>query len=223
MPAGKFYRYKPKRKTVRRKRRSKNTVTFRKGPLPQTLKTTLRYEELISLNPGVGGTADNYIFSANSLYDPNVTGAGHQPRGFDELMSFYDHYVVIGAKLTVTACNRDANYSQYIAIMAKDDANTFSTINDYVEQSDTRYHILSKEGGGNDCRRMSIQLSPPKYAGRSVDDNDLRGSNTTGPNEGVYFHIAAAPTQSIDSSQVDVSVLIEYIAVFSEPDHLVQS
>ena len=33
--------------------------------------------------------------------DPNHTGVGHQPLYFDQLMTIYNHYIVIGAKITV--------------------------------------------------------------------------------------------------------------------------
>ena len=38
----------------------------------------------------------------NSLFDPNRTGTGHQPYGFDQLSTFYNRYYVTGSKMTVT-------------------------------------------------------------------------------------------------------------------------
>lgn len=49
-----------------------------------------------------GGSGNFYYlhqFSLNSLYDPDITGAGHQPRYFDQWGGFYDRYRVNGAKL----------------------------------------------------------------------------------------------------------------------------
>ena len=37
----------------------------------------------------------------NSLFDPNLSGLGHQPRGFDQLMAVYEKYTVVAAKITV--------------------------------------------------------------------------------------------------------------------------
>jgi hypothetical protein len=75
-------------------------------PLPSTQKVMLKYSDFLSFTPN--GAPTNYIYSCNNLYDPNVTGVGHQPRGFDQLMALYDHFVVISAVAEVTFYNGTA-------------------------------------------------------------------------------------------------------------------
>ena len=36
------------------------------------------------------------IFSLSSLFDPDVTGTGHQPVGYDQIMALYEEYIVKG-------------------------------------------------------------------------------------------------------------------------------
>ena len=67
---------------------------------PDTLQTTLRYQETLSLSSS-SGALFGYVYNLNGLYDPNHTGTGHQPLYFDQLMTIYNHYIVIGAKITV--------------------------------------------------------------------------------------------------------------------------
>lgn len=48
--------------------------------------------------------ADNYyLFNANSIYDPDRTGTGHQPLGYDQWQNFYSHYRVLSSKISVVA------------------------------------------------------------------------------------------------------------------------
>ncbi|WP_219929646.1 hypothetical protein, partial [Achromobacter pulmonis] len=54
-------------------------------------------ERAFTVNPGVGGTVDTHIFRANSVYDPDESGVGHQPTGFDQLMEFFQYYTVVAA------------------------------------------------------------------------------------------------------------------------------
>jgi len=56
-------------------------------------KTTraLRYSDYFQLTT-TSGAVSTYVFAANGLYDPNITGTGHQPMGFDQLLQFYNHY-----------------------------------------------------------------------------------------------------------------------------------
>lgn len=37
-----------------------------------------------------------YVFNVNSVYDPDSTGTGHQPRGYDQYAGFYNAYIVRG-------------------------------------------------------------------------------------------------------------------------------
>lgn len=59
------------------------------APVPRMKKVTLKYTEEVTLNPASGTTA-MYRFRANDLFDPNYESTGHQPRGFDQWMGFYN-------------------------------------------------------------------------------------------------------------------------------------
>lgn len=73
------------------------------------VKMSFNYHELVSINPGAAGITANNAFAANSMYDPNVTGVGYQPCGFDEAMAFFYHFTVTAAKITVQFLNSDQN------------------------------------------------------------------------------------------------------------------
>jgi len=45
----------------------------------------------------VAGTEN--AFSLNSLYDPDITGVGHQPYGFDQMAALYSNYIVESASI----------------------------------------------------------------------------------------------------------------------------
>lgn len=72
-----------KRKRSYKSKRTLSTTT-NTLPLGKYFKSHNRYVEgFIDLNPGALGSNAPYTFSANGLYDPNITGSGHQPIGFD--------------------------------------------------------------------------------------------------------------------------------------------
>ena len=71
----------------------------------RTTKTlNLRYVENFTLNPGMLGATVN-VFSMNGLFDPNITGIGHQPMYFDNYMGIYGRYRVNRAYITFVACD----------------------------------------------------------------------------------------------------------------------
>lgn len=49
------------------------------------------------------GAQQIYTHTVNNIYDPNVTGGGHQPYGHDEFATYYNQYQVLGCKVTTSA------------------------------------------------------------------------------------------------------------------------
>ena len=50
-----------------------------------------------------------YQFALNSVYDPDQSGVGHQPRGHDQWSTMYKRYCVIGAKVLVEPIQTPSN------------------------------------------------------------------------------------------------------------------
>ncbi len=56
-----------------------------------------------------GASSLKQLMSGNSIYDPNATGTGGQPTGFDQWFAFYQHVTVLGCKITVDFVNKAAD------------------------------------------------------------------------------------------------------------------
>lgn len=84
------------------------------GCMPQSLFTQHRYCEEIALASDnlTGYTGSQYVFRLNSLYDPNLTGVGHQPQGYDQMAQFYNTYRVykVDIYVRVTAISHTGLY-----------------------------------------------------------------------------------------------------------------
>jgi len=61
--------------------------------VPDRAFVKMRYVTTLSFTSTSGVPAGN-VFSGNSVYDPNQTGAGHKAYGFDQLAALYDSYLV---------------------------------------------------------------------------------------------------------------------------------
>lgn len=193
-----------------------------KGPLRTKQTAKFIYEDAISLNPAVGGTAVHHFFSANGLYDPNITGVGHQPRGFDQLMTLYDHYVVIGAKITAWITNTEGSdgNAQMYALRVLDTNSASTNPSDVMESRFAKIKALSSEGAGPNTGTMSLRINPNKFLGRSkpLSDSQLKGTTGANPTEQAFFCISAFPLpDGVDTSASYIRVRIEYNAVLIEP------
>lgn len=220
------YARKKRRFAKRKWGRKRRGNVFNKAPMPNKFASKLRYQEVVSVNPGAAGTAGVYVFSANGIFDPNYTGTGHQPRGFDQLMTMYDHYTVIGAKIVVDFIS-EGSYDNICWIALKDSSTADADPNDYLEARNVVSTMLphSGTGGNTTTRRLSKKYSTRKFLGRSkpMSDPELKGSTSSNPAEQAWFHIGIAPTTSVDESAMNIQVRLEYLVVFHEPRQPTQS
>jgi hypothetical protein len=164
-------------------------------------------------NPGV------YVFSCNGLFDPDVTGTGHQPRGFDQLMLFYDHYVVQKAKITVRFFNSSAATPAMAFITVRDNAVKSTSFLDYQESSITKTTPLSVEGSSQATKTLEYLVDVGKFLGRNdtMSDSQLKGTATTNPTEGCSFHIGAYTPDLFNPCSVQIQVIVEYQLTLIEP------
>ncbi len=61
----------------------------------------LRYTSPDTLT-STSGAPDTWVFALNSLFDPDVTNAGHQPRALDAMGTLYTNYIVRSAEIELT-------------------------------------------------------------------------------------------------------------------------
>jgi hypothetical protein len=159
------------------------------------------------------------------MYDPDVTGTGHQPRGFDQLMLFYDHYVVTNARLVASFYNASTAVSSTAFVTVRDNSVPSSNHLDYMESSLTKYVQLGVEQASTANQKIAYEVNIGRFLGRRdpMSDPDLKGSTSTNPPEGCSFHIGAFTPDLFTSSNVLLSVVLEYTVNLIEPKIVVAS
>lgn len=193
-------------------------------PLPKTFKTMFRYcEKNVAVNPAAGGAVGSYIFSANGLYDPNISGVGHQPLGFDQFMLMYEHATVIGSKIELHWFNPNADLS-IVGCYLDNDTTVSVDAEQIIENAKGTYAYLSDDNGTskNQCV-MRLGCNPPKFLGLSKGEAALRNSNGSNPSEQVYFVLWGASPGTGDPGALNCMVVIDYIVELHEPKELQKS
>lgn len=210
------------RKKVYRKRRGKARLPLSPSTMPAITFRKLRYSQQVTLAPGaLGGIAD-HRFVASGLYDPDFTGVGHQPRFFDQIMLSYDHFVVLGAKITVRMTNASTTTPGSpvtVAIALTDDSPAIISYEDLMEQGRVRSTILGHPEGSRSSTTLTKGYSAKKFFHRKpLTSADLRGTAVANPVENAYFHVIAVSNTGVASArQVDCDVIMEFVAAFTEP------
>ena len=122
---------------------------LRFDPFPVQHTALLRYSTTITLSPSVGLT-DSYLFRANSIFDPDFTGVGHQPYGYDTYAQIYNHYEVVSATIIVTPT---VATSGILGIAIDDDSTVEINYDTVREQKGTR--ILAMAGQSTASQKLS--------------------------------------------------------------------
>lgn len=216
MPPKKFYKKKSyKKKSYKKKSYKNNGLILSKSPMPTRFYTKLLYTDTYAHTTTVGSTSD-CIYSCNGLYDPNITQTGHQPRGFDQIMTMYNHYTVLGAKIKMTLYT-DSSLASMATISVRDDASTLSGLNDCIEYSYGVKKLVSQEKGQT---ILTYSVNPNKYLSvlSPIGEDSVKGSVAANPSEQAYFHTTVTAMDEASSTTVYAIVEIEYICVFTEPN-----
>lgn len=170
-------------------------------------------------------SAGGYVFTANGLYDPDITSAGHQPMGFDTMMQFYEHYTVTKCKMTVSWYNTDGTYPCVVGLLVAPDATIETNISKLNENGMYKKHWLTSSAGSDQKCSITLLADISKINGKKdvKSEDDFRGDSASNPPEQTYFHLFVYNTIAATVVSVYFETLIEYDAVFTEPRKMVQS
>lgn len=193
----------------------KGSVSLGKG-FPLKIQETHTYCEQFYINTGASGALNKYQFSANGMYDPNITSSGHQPMYFDQFTALYDHYCVIGSRMDVTFVPATANNpAAVIGVYMEDDTVLTPTLPAIMEQQTVKCHQTVYND--NLPHHFSLSWSAKDYfGGTPLSNNDLQGTASTNPNEQSYYTLFTDSSLSVNVSNWVAKVKITYIAVWKE-------
>jgi hypothetical protein len=164
---------------------------------------TLRYVEGIDFTPA-SGVISNYTFALNDLYDPNVTGTGHQPKGFDELSALYFRYKVISVHVKVTITNTLATTAVDWVMLPAQVSTSFSTIEGAYEEPGAEFRTVGRADSGQSSLVLEKDYYLPTIVGRTPRAymaDDLFGAFVSAsPTNIVYLRVATQTQESVTAS-----------------------
>lgn len=179
----------------------------------------MRYSTSFGLS-AAAGTVQTYVFSANGLFDPDITGTGHQPMGFDQMMLFYNHYCVTWAKLTLVAYSQSTTAPGQVLLRQDAAAIPITNIDRLLEMGGSVYTHIDISGSANAQKELSLIVNTPKLQGITIDnciaDATLRGDVGANPTEQSYFHVQLFNSFGVTTT-CNFDVIVDYISYFMEP------
>lgn len=204
----------------------------------------LPYVENFTLTGSVAGYVD-HTFCLNDIFDPDTTGTGHQPRGYDTWAVTYNKYRVHACKVQLMGGNVDIDgagtYTVVIGSNISDSSSGAGGPNPIVDLLEgpqaEGFHAVKwttysprSTGFSSDLRRISRRMYVPirpwqrkmGFASWSsqLDQQNIWTSIGANPTNPVYLNIFMGAPDNADTTGFDVEFVLKltYYVEWAQPD-----
>ncbi len=173
------------------------------------------YAEKVTLGNGAVGTfGTESVWRLNSLYDPNFTGTGHQPYGYDQCAVVYNRYKVHAA--TVELIFTNPTDDMFVSAMVNSPNDTVGLTSTLPGQAMERPNVelQTLANAGTRMTRITRRFNLANVIGCSqsqfdADIQDYTGLIGANPAKVVFLRIAMAdPSGVYSENAIGVNVLV---------------
>lgn len=204
-----------KRRTNRTIRRYNKPYTkIARMPVAEKFFAKLRYSDMLSITtPAIANTPTGYVFQT-SLFDPDLTGVGHQPMWRDQMATLYNRYRVHGLSYKLSFKNTQTSLMAW-AFVKHSNSPTLETssytIRERGEGKGTMLDALNSR-----ANYINGYMSTGKPHGLTKrdfkQDDSFFGFITANPTKLSYLHIYL--NSALASTVINVQVDLIYYAEF---------
>ena len=180
---------------------------------PKNIVTKIKYCQINSL-ASTSGAVNYNVFRANSIFDPDQTGTGHQPMFNDNYATIYNNYRVLGStiKCTFTPLTESFDVAGpsssklgpwYIGINGTNSTSSYSaTPETRWEANDSSFAVLNTRTGADGVMTLTETYSPVETLGRPASDDVVSGVTNANPSQQWYWQPWFADASGSTSSVV---------------------
>lgn len=212
-----------KRRRTSRRRRATSKLRIRKGPFPTSAVVKMRYCQSVQIDPSLANVGYT-LFRANSIFDPDYSGAGHQPMGHDQWAAIYNHYSVLKSRIHVTflpsVTSVPSGYG-ICGISIKDDPTVETNFESVRECRGSKWTYAIAQRNNSVTNGYNSRVMFPVSAGESSRTAAAFGANPT--EDAIYQVWCRSPDPGTDPSSYNCIVTIDYTVKMWELKDLGQS
>ncbi len=208
------------------------TASLTSNVLPRLLRRTLRYAETFSFTTGTAGVVGTIqLMALNDIFDPNITGVGHQPYGHDQLAVWYTKYLVLGTRIRLI-CTTPGASAEVQVCYKLDSPNGFLSIagmtNDRVTEAPMIGTAIVSSSGISRVVTVDIKADLPKILGITAEQYRAQYETygalmTASPTARPTLQIGLASLTGVAAEGAVIQVIMDFDTEFSDPAQLPQS
>lgn len=242
-------RYSRRRRTSRRRRplvSARGMQPTFKAPRIQRRALRITARSKLNRNPGAGAEVimpeiyralpyyDTYAlnfgtftyalrqFRMNSLYDPDLTGVGHSPRGFDQFALLYSNYQVYACVCEVIFTTKDTTNDTWMCFIGALDSQSTPPLNQ-IELNEKPNGPSAKGFLTNTNRRCVLRQYYHCAAVEGIDKTEYNSIDayqapvTGNPNVSPQVYVGAYTLDGSTGTSLDIHVNMTFMCKFFRP------
>ena len=212
-----------KKRVLRKQNNSRLIVAHlkNKNVMPPRYVTKMCYSDIATFT---GLVSVDKVYRLNSLFDPDLTGTGHQPRYYDEMSNLYSAYRVLSCKVRVrplsnSQTNTSAN--QFTSVIARLAAGTLNGASYFdIGELPNSTTILNGLYGGLSkgiTKRFDIAYiaGVPKQVVKY--DNNFKALISANPSHQLYVHVVNGTLNGTTATDCTMLIDLEYTVSWEDP------
>lgn len=202
-----------KRRRGRKSRKSIAYVKFSRMPVPDRYKTILNYSDTVLFNMTAADLVNIYQFRS-SLWDPDLTGAGHKPLWTNEMTGLYTSYRINGFKYRITFKNSNVQQLTWGCIHHMPSTGTIdSAMNTARERRGSRRFELPSNNAGVKTVKGYVDVAKVWGMTKSemMYDEGFEASLGSNPTNMAHLviYLATKNTSATVQAAIDVQFYVE--------------
>lgn len=186
--------------------------------MPDRLRVVLTYSQSNQYSGAPAPSAQ--VFRANSCFDPDFSGVGHQPSFFDKIAAVYGRYYVVGFALEVHITQQAAATQATEWVVCYSDQNI--SANTVEELTEAKYQASGMlglpTGAGTVVKYYMPEMNIQKIMGQPVtepDDNMYAGVGAD-PADIVWVIVKVATVDSTANASVRIRCILYQDVIFKD-------
>jgi len=181
--------------------------------LPSKMVVPMTYCSFVDITSTVGAFAV-YDYAANGLFDPDITGGGHQPYGFDQWTTFYSKLTVVRSKCVVKAVGVTAPIVWGVTFGRGATGSVLNRADYITESSRGTWHV---SGGGQNQTYSATSNFDLKITDPEFDPGSFWSTSSANPVFVYRYTIYVQSADQASSSLLQGMIRIDYQVDLEDP------
>lgn len=189
--------------------------TYVKGKdfMPQSLRTRFNYTQKVNFTAVT--TPQTYAFRGNGGFDPDQTGTGSQPIGWDNMNTFYTYNEVYASKLHCTITNRQPVVLEYVLTPTTNASESVLFETGGTLPKARRGHIGASTHETSDKSFSNYATTKDILGIESGSGADVRATFTATPGQQWYWVVYINSVDSATALSFTITFTITYYAILT--------